>query len=142
MDERIRIESEFGTGVRHDSPGEPVAARWHGIEQTIASVILGSIGALSGPQMALLIRVIEDSNFRGIDRVAVGALGILGTLGGLFVVAVSIFGVVFGIVGMLAARRQGRSAALGLTGVFLCGLDSAMWLGLVVCWILAVVNHR
>jgi hypothetical protein len=92
--------------------------------------------------IGLLIEILQVSHFQGINRVEVGILGILGSVGALFVVAVLVFGLVAGIMGMVAARRQGRSTALTLAGIFLCGLDVIMWLGLLVCWILAVVNHR
>jgi hypothetical protein len=145
MDDRIHAHSEFGIGGSRELSGEPtdVSTRpWRGLEQTLASVVLGGVAALSGPTIALLIHILQETSFRGIGRVEVGILGVLGTIGGLFVVAVSVFGLVFGIMGMLAARRYARSAALALSGVFLCSFDALMWLGLVVVWILAVVNHR
>jgi hypothetical protein len=144
VDDRIRTQSEFGTDIGH-LPSEPAAiaiAPWHGIEHSLASVVLGAVFALGGPSTALLIEFLQNAHFQGIDRVGVGVLGVAGSLGGLFVVTASVFGLVFGIMGMLAARRQHRPIALGLAGVFLNGLNVLMWLGLLLCWILAVLGHH
>jgi hypothetical protein len=143
VDEGIRMHSEFGSGLGHDMQPDPgiAIAPGQGMEHALASVVLGAVFALAGPTIALLIHILQESHFRGIDRVAVILLGIAGSIGGLFVVVASVFGVVFGIMGMLTARRQRRPIALGLAGVFLTGLDAIMWLGLLICWLFAVVNH-
>ncbi len=143
MEERIRTDTDFGTS--RGLPGEPggiAVPPWPGIEQSLASVILGAVFAVGGPPTFLLIEFLQNAHFQGIDRVGVGALGVAGSLGGLFVMMASVFGFVFGIMGMSAARQQRRSVALGLAGVFLNGLNVLMYLLLLVCWILAVVGHR
>jgi hypothetical protein len=143
MDDHIRTRSEFEPGL--GLPGEPTGISitpWHGIEQCLASVILGSVFAVSGPITALLIEFLQNAHFQGIDRMERGALGVAGSLGGVFIIVASVFGFIFGIMGMSAARQQRRSVALGLAGVFLNGGNVLMWLLLLVCWILAVLGHR
>lgn len=144
MDERIRTDSDFGVAVRRDA-GEPAGianAPWPGIEQSLASIVLGSVFALAAPTIAFLVEFLQDHDFARFDRVAVGAAGVAGVLGGLFVVTACVFGLVFGVMGMAAARRQRRSGALGLAGIFLNGLDVVTWLGLIVAWVLAVLGHH
>jgi hypothetical protein len=143
MDERIRTDSDFGPAVRRDI-GEPASvaiAPWPGIEQSLASVTLGGIFALMAFPTFLMIHVLGQSHFNGWARGLVIIAGILGTVGGLFVVACTVFGLIFGILGMGAARRSGRSAALGLAGVLLNSLDLFMWIGALAGWLGTVADR-
>src|SRR5581483_7069649 len=107
MDERIRTDSDFGATVRRDGGSEPAGvaiAPWHGIEQSLASVVLGSVFAIGGPPTALLIEFLQHNHFQGFGRVEVGAVGVAGGIGGILVLVMSVFGLVFGVMGMGAAR--------------------------------------
>ena len=142
MDERIRTDSDFGAAVRRDL-GEPAVAiaPLPGIEQSLASVSLGGVFALMAFPTFLMIHAIGAARFNGWPRGLIIVAGILGTVGGIFVVTAAVFGLVVGILGMGAARRSGRSAALGFAGVLLNSLDLFMWIGAVVAWLGTVADR-
>src|SRR5206468_5814992 len=85
---------------------------------------------------------IRDLIVTGVQTCALPILGVAGVLGGLFVVVASVFGLIFGVFGIQAARQHRRPIALAVAGVFLNGIDILMWLGLLLCWIFAVVRSE
>jgi hypothetical protein len=138
VDERIRLDDPFGPGATRPIPGEPngIALQpLHGIEQCLASVVLGAVFALMAFPTMLMIHILGEVQFRGWPRALILLGAALGSLGGLFVLASSVIGLIFGILGMSAARRSGRSIALGFAGVLLNGLDLLMWLGAMIGWV-------
>ena len=143
MDEHIRTDSDFGAAVRRDL-GEPAGvaiAPLPGIEQGLASVSLGGIFALMAFPTFLMIHALGAARFSGWPRGLIIVAGILGTVGGLFVVTAAVFGLVFGILGMGVTRRSGRSAALGFAGVLLNSLDLFMWIAAVIAWLGTVADR-
>jgi hypothetical protein len=142
MDERIRTDSDFGAAVRRDigdSAGVAIAP-WPGIEQSLASLSLGGVFALMAFPTLLMIHLLGDSRFRGWPKSQIVVAAALGTLGGLFVVVSAVFGLIFGVLGMGAARRGSRSIALGFAGVLINSLDLLMWLGALIAWIATVAD--
>jgi hypothetical protein len=89
----------------------------------------------------LMIHALDVSHFGGWPRGLIVVAAVLGLLGGLFVLACSVIGLVFGIFGIGTARRGGRPIALALAGVMLNILDLLVWLGALIAWI-AVVAGR
>jgi hypothetical protein len=140
MDERVRIESEFG-GIRRDSVGESPGvafAPWHGIEQALASLGLGMTFTIGAPATMLLIHVLWDSHFRDFTRLEIVLVAICGFIGGLIVLTSAVFGLIFGITAIMAGRRQNRPIALGIAGVLLCGFDILMWIFIMILWAFAI----
>jgi hypothetical protein len=130
--------------MRRTIPGEPAGITLeplHGVEQRLASVILGGVLCLMAFPAMLLIHVLADTHFRGIDRVGAVLIAVGGYCGGLLGMASLILGLIFGITGIMAARQQRRPIALGLAGVLLCSLALFMWLGIAVLWTAAVASH-
>jgi hypothetical protein len=145
VDERFQPNIDLGRTERAELPSDlprPPAANLPNTEQALASVAIGAVFALMAFPTMLMIHVLGDGNFRGWDRVAVGVGALAGSIGGLFVVASCVLALFFGIMGMTAARRQGRSTALGLAGVLLNILDLWMWLGINIAWIGAVLSRH
>jgi hypothetical protein len=141
VDERFQPNIDLTRTERGALPADvprPPAASLPNIEPALASIALGAVFALMAFPTMLMIHVLADNNFRGWDRVAVGVAALAGSIGGLIALTSTAFGLIFGIMGMNAARRQARSTALGFAGVLLNGLDVWMWIGILVAWIAAV----
>jgi hypothetical protein len=144
MDDRIRTDSDFGAAVRRDVGGDPAGvaiAPWPGIEQGLASLALGMALFIGGAPTMLLMHVLWHSGFDGFNRLDRVLLTIFGVLGVLMVLTCAVFGLVFGISAMVAARRRNRPAALGLAGVLLNGFNVLLWLFILVNWVLAVASR-
>jgi hypothetical protein len=144
VDERIRTDSDFGAAVRRDSGGEPAGvaiAPWHGIEQGLTALALGMTFTVGGPVTMLLIHVLWHSGFDGFNRLDRVLITICGVLGCLIVLTCAVFGLIFGIAAIVAARRQNRPAAVGIGGVLLNGFDLLMWLFILALWVLAVASR-
>jgi hypothetical protein len=125
-------------------PGEPAGiaiAPWQGIEQGFTSVALGMALFVAGSPTMLLIHVLWHSGFDGFNRLDRVLITICGVLGVLMVLACAVFGLVFGIAAVMAARRQNRPIALGLGGVLLNGFDVLLWLFILVLWVFAVASR-
>jgi hypothetical protein len=141
VEDRIRTDDPFGPAASRATPGEPGAIALdplHGIVQGLASVAIGMVFAIGGPTTMSLIWVLFDGHFRDFSRIDIVLVAICGFIGGLIVVTSAVFGLIFGITAILAARRQNRSTALGVAGVLLCGLDLLMWIFIIVLWACAV----
>ena len=143
MDERIRLDDPFGAGTTRSIPGEPAIGiePLHGLEQCLASVALGAVFALMAFPTMLMIHILGDSHFRDWPKPLIVVGAAMGSLGGLFVLTSSVFGLIFGVLGMGAARRNDRPIALGFAGVLLNSLDLLMWLGALIAWIGTVAGN-
>jgi hypothetical protein len=144
VDDRIQSGGEYGRIAQDDVPVDlpraPAGLPW-GLEQALASVALGAVFAIMAFPTFLMIQVLGDQHFRGWAKALVIVAAVLGSIGGLFVLVSAMFGLIFGILGMGAARRAGRSVALAFAGVLLNSLDLFMWLGALIGWIATVADR-
>lgn len=142
MDDRIRTDNDFGA-VRRDSVGEPGIALspLPGIEQGLASMGLGMTFVVGGPASMILIHMLWHSNFQGFNHLDKILITIFGILGILIVLASSVFGLIFGISAIGAARQHRRPIALGLGGALLNGFGIPLWLFILVLWVIAVISR-
>ena len=104
------------------------AAEWG-----LASLIVGAVSvvaALLGLLLVLLTRA--DFDNRGWNDAGMMTAALMGYLGWLALVAVTVAGLRFGRWSMAAARRRGQPIARGLAGVLLnaAGLFAAVGVGL------------
>ena len=107
MDERISSADTLGLGSAGELPAEPARINldpWHGIVQGLASVALGMTFIFSGPAAMHLMWVLWDSRFRGFTRLEIVLVAICGFLGCLIILISAVFGLIFGITAILAAR--------------------------------------
>jgi hypothetical protein len=74
-----------------------------------------------------------DDRFHSADAVA-----ICGFFGFLMIATSGVFGLIYGITAILAARRQNRSAALGVAGVLLNGFCLLQWIFIAILWAFAI----
>ena len=144
MDDRIRTESDFGAGIRRDGAAEPSSigiAPWPGIEQGLASLALGITFTVGGPVTMILIHILWHSHFDGFNRLDRVLLTICGVVGCLIVLTSAVFGLIYGIGAIVAARRSNRPAALGVGGALLNGFAVLVWLFILALWVLAVASR-
>jgi hypothetical protein len=144
VEDRIRTDDPFGPAASRATAGEPGAIALeplHGIVQGLASVALGMVFTIAGAPTMALIWLLFDGHFRGFSRLDIVLVAICGFIGCLIVVTSAVFGLIFGITAILAARRQNRPMALGVAGVFLCGYDLLMWIFIIILWACAVGNR-
>jgi hypothetical protein len=141
MDERIRSDDAFGLGAAGTLPAEPPRIGLdplHGVVQAMASIAIGMTFIISGPATMLLIWVLWDSHFRDFSRLDKVLVAICGFLGCLIILTSAVFGLIFGITAILAARQHNRPAALGITGVLLTGFSLLMWIFITILWAFAI----
>jgi hypothetical protein len=143
MDDRIHTENDFGA-VRRESAGEAgiVLSPLPGIEQGLASTALGMAFVVGGPVTMILIHILWHSHFDGFNHLDIVLITVCGILGILFVLATSVFGLIFGISAIAMARQHHRPIALGLGGALLNGFDVLLWLFILVLWVVAVISHH
>ena len=115
---------------------DPLASA--GAEWGLASLALGGVFAVMAPPTFLLIEYVQQNDFGGFSH----SDRLLAALGGSFIAALILAlegaGVGFGVVGINAARRQGRPVALGLAGLLLNALDLLIWAAAAAAWLSAV----
>lgn len=141
MDDRFQSDAEYGRVGREDVGESRPPALHAPSESAHAAIALGAVFAVMGFPALLMIHALDISHFGGWPRGLIVVAAVLGLLGGLFVLACSVIGLVFGIFGIGTARRGGRPIALALAGVMLNILDLLVWLGALIAWI-AVVAGR
>lgn len=110
----------------------------HGVVQGLASIALGMTFIIGSPATMHLIWVLWDSHFRGFAQVGILAVAICGFFACLMILIAAVFGLIFGVRAIEAARRHGRSAALGVAGVLLTGFCSLLWIFITILWAFAV----
>jgi hypothetical protein len=141
VDDRIRWDEPFGSTASRAIPGETGGITLDplpGLVQGLASVALGMTFIVGAPATMLLIWVLFDGHFRDFSRVDIILVGICGFIGILIILSSSVFGLVFGISAIVAARAQNRPASLGIAGVLLTGFDILLWLFIMILWAFAV----
>jgi hypothetical protein len=141
VDERIRSDDLAGLGTARTLPGEPAGVSLeplHGVVQGLASIAIGMTFITGSPATMHLIWVLWDSHFRDFTRLDIVLVAICGFLGCLMILTSAVFGLVFGITAVLVARRQGRSAALGVAGVLLTGFCLLLWVFITILWAFAI----
>src|ERR1041385_9149285 len=120
VDERYRSDVAFGQPAAGTLPAESAAINsdpFAGVVQGLASIFLAMPFVVAGAPTMLVIWVLFDAHFRGFNRLDIILVAICGFLGMLIILTAAVFGLIFGISAILAARRQQRPAALGSAGV-------------------------
>jgi hypothetical protein len=133
--------SAIGQTAEALDPSRSSARIAAGSEQGQASVALGAVFTLNAMPTVHMIHVLWSSSFHGFGRLAEGAAAVVGFLVGLFVLGSLVVGFAFGIMGITAAKRQGRTIALALAGTLLNFFAFWGWLGIVICWTIAVAGR-
>jgi hypothetical protein len=132
---RVGSDEAVSNGLR-SSASTPQSS-----EQAQASVVLGAVFALVAVPTLHLIHVLWSSGFHGFGRLAEGAAAVVGFLIGVFVLVSLVIGFVFGIMGLMTAKRQARTIALPLAGALLNFFAFWGWVGIMICWTVAVVGR-
>ena len=141
MDERIRSDNELGLGDAGPYQPEPTRISLdplHGVVQGLASIAIGMTFIVGAPATMLVIWVLFDGHFRGFNRLDIVLVAICGFLGCLMILASAVFGLIFGITAILAARQHNRPASLGIAGVLLTGFCIFLWIFIAVLWAFAI----
>ncbi len=126
--------------------GEPARSRERrGAENGLASLLLGILVAL----LALLFTVVNtlmaahgpQGLHMSASDVTLATVGFV--VGILLILSLGLVGLLFGIVGLGAARQQGQSAALPLAGVFVnvVGLFLFLMAGITTVFVLVMFNR-
>jgi hypothetical protein len=141
VDERIRSDEPFGLGEAGTLPAEPTRINLdplHGVVQALASVAIGMTFIIGSASVLHLIWVLWDSHFRGFGRLDIVLIAICGFIGFLIILTSAVFGLIFGITAILAARRHNRPAALGIAGVLLNAFCLLLWIFITILWACAI----
>ena len=141
MDERFHATATAGPGTAGTLPAEPAPISLeplHGVVQALASIGLPMPFIIGGAPAMLVIWFLFDGHFRGFNRLDIVLVAICGFLGSLMILTSAVFGLIYGITAILAARRHNRSAALGMAGVLLNGFCLLMWIFIAILWAFAV----
>ncbi|HLX61430.1 MAG TPA: hypothetical protein VKX17_09130 [Planctomycetota bacterium] len=100
-----------------------------------ASIALGGILSAISPVTFMLIIVAMSGGSRvNFDRLGGIIAAIAGYMANGFVLVLCFIGIWFGIKSMLAAKKQGESAALGFVGAALSVLAFFAWVGIGIAW--------
>ena len=117
------------------------------IERSLAGVVpgLASLGIamtfiIGAPGTMHVIWELYFHRFHGFSPVQVALVAICGFLGFLMIGTALVFGFVFGVGAILAARRHNRSAALGVAGALLNGFAVLLWIFIAILWVFAVAS--
>jgi hypothetical protein len=139
VDARIRSH-DLGLGTAEPHPAEPMISLdpSHGLVQGLASILIAMTFIIGSPGVMHVMWVVWDSHFRDFTKTEIVLVAICGFGGGLIIITSAIFGLVFGISAIVAARRGNRPAALGVAGVLLNGFCVLLWLFIGVLWAFAV----
>jgi hypothetical protein len=137
VDDKIQIGTDFSLERK-----ESVSRRWPdsegadraGREWGLASLLLGAVFALMVLPGLILVYTLGTTNFRGFHRTEERITALGGYCGGLLILGLSITGIVFGILGIVAAKKANRPIALGLAGALVNALNLLMWLGACLAW--------
>ena len=141
MDERFHSADAAGLGSAGTLPAEatPISLEpLHGVVQALASIALAMPFVIGGAPTMLVIWFLFDGHFRGFNRLDIVLVAICGFLGFLIILTSAVFGLIYGITAILAARRHNRSAALGVAGVLLNGFCVPLWIFIAILWAFAV----
>ena len=141
MDERIRSDDAFGPGTAGTLSTEPSRINLdplHGVVQGLASIAIGMTFITGSAGVMHLMWVMWDSRFRGFSKLDIILVAICGFIGALMILTSAVFGLIFGITAILAARRHNRSAALGVAGILLTGFCIVLWIFITVLWACAI----
>lgn len=140
VDDRIHTGNAYGsaTGALPAEPAPISRDPFAGVIQGLASIALGMTFVIGGPATMFLIWVLWDSHFRGFTRLDIVLIAICGFGGCLIILTSAVFGLIFGISSIMAARRQNSPASLGITGVLLTGFSIVMWLFITILWAFAI----
>jgi hypothetical protein len=141
MDERIRSDDVSNVDTAGTLPAGPhriTLDPLQGVSQAVASIALGMTFIIGSPATMLLIWVLWDSHFRDFRKVEIVLVAVCGFLGMLIILASAVFGLIFAIGAILAARRHHRPAALGVAGVLLNGFCLLLWIFIGILWAFAI----
>jgi hypothetical protein len=144
VDERIRSNDAFELGDAGTFPAEPTRIKLdplHGVVQALASVAIGMTFIIGSASVLHLIWVLWDSRFRDFTRLDIVLVAICGFVGGLIILTSAVFGLIFGITPILAARRHNRPAALGIAGVLLNAFCLLLWIFIIILWACAIASR-
>jgi hypothetical protein len=141
MNEQIHSNDAFRLGTAGTLPAEQAPVYLdplHGFAQALASIALGMTFVGGGPATMILIWVLFDGHFRDFSRLDKVLVAICGFLGMLMILTAAVFGLIFGVQAILAARRHNRPTSLGVAGVILNGFCLPLWIFIGILWAFAV----
>jgi hypothetical protein len=141
MDERFHSDDAFGPGAGGTLPAEPTRINLdplQGVAQALASIAIGMTFIIGSPATMHLIWTLWDSRFRDFSRLDIVLIAICGFFGCVIILTSAVFGLIFGIGAIMAARQHNRSAALGIAGVLLTGFCLLEWIFITILWAFAI----
>lgn len=143
MDDNFRSDIGYGPGATEAFPAESGPSRvdpWAGVVPGLASLGIAMTFIIGAPGTMHVIWELYFHRFHGFSPVQVALVAICGFLGFLMIGTALVFGFVFGVGAILAARRHNRSAALGVAGALLNGFAVLLWIFIAILWVFAVAS--
>jgi hypothetical protein len=120
---------------------EPRAERNEGVEWSAASLSLGGVFAVMVPATLVLVAYLEGSRYQTFSTLDKRLAALGGNLAALLILSLLVIGLIFGIRGLIASRRQQRPIVLGLAGILLNAVDLVLWAATALAWNASILGH-